>query len=170
MVVGTVPDGAYTGVAFTLGVPFELNHDDVALADPPLNVAAMFWSWQGGHKFVRVDMVNADAMPWHIHLGSTMCDSAGSVEAPTVECGHPNRPRIVLDGLDPFTDTIVFDLADALQGADTLVESAGTPPGCMSNPMDVSECPPVFTNLGLDFATGFCPGDDCSAQTAFSVE
>lgn len=43
-VVGTVPEGSYTGVAFTLGVPFDLNHADATIADSPLNLSGLFWS------------------------------------------------------------------------------------------------------------------------------
>jgi hypothetical protein len=56
VVKGSVPAGQYTGVQFTLGVPFELNHSDVVLAPSPLNLSAMFWNWQGGHRFLKVDM------------------------------------------------------------------------------------------------------------------
>ena len=56
VVKGTVPAGQYTGVQFTMGVPFELNHADVVLAPSPLNLSAMFWNWQGGHRFLKVDM------------------------------------------------------------------------------------------------------------------
>jgi hypothetical protein len=56
VIKGSVPAGHYTGVQFTLGVPFELNHADVVLAPSPLNLSAMFWNWQGGHRFLKVDM------------------------------------------------------------------------------------------------------------------
>lgn len=53
---GSVPAGDYTGVQFTLGVPFALNHTDVVQAPSPLSLSAMFWNWQGGHRFLKVDM------------------------------------------------------------------------------------------------------------------
>ncbi|MEM8531336.1 MAG: MbnP family copper-binding protein [Chloroflexota bacterium] len=62
-VVGTVPPGRYTQVKFDLGVPFELNHLDTAVAPSPLNLPAMWWSWQAGYKFVRIDMSMADTAP-----------------------------------------------------------------------------------------------------------
>ena len=39
---------AISGVRFTLGIPFALNHADVGALPSPLNVPTMFWSWQGG--------------------------------------------------------------------------------------------------------------------------
>ena len=48
VVVGTVPFGSYAGVAFKLGVPFELNHTDIATAPSPLNLSSMFWGWNPG--------------------------------------------------------------------------------------------------------------------------
>lgn len=55
-IVGTVPAGDYSAVRFTLGVPFALNHDDATLAPSPLNLTALWWNWQGGYKFLRVDL------------------------------------------------------------------------------------------------------------------
>jgi len=48
VVTGTVDGGDYTGVCFTIGVPFEENHMDTATAPSPLNASGMFWNWQGG--------------------------------------------------------------------------------------------------------------------------
>lgn len=55
-VTGSIPAGDYTGITFTLGVPFSLNHNDVTLAPSPLNLTSMWWNWQGGYKFVRIDL------------------------------------------------------------------------------------------------------------------
>ena len=110
----TVPAGEYTGVEFQLGLPFDLNHSDASStgAAAPLNNAAMFWNWQGGYKFLRLDMkTGADtSTAWNMHLGSTMCMSDTAVTPPTTECGRPNLPTISLDGYDSTTQTIVFDV------------------------------------------------------------
>lgn len=58
-VTGTVPQGDYKGVRFTLGVPFELNHGDPTIAPSPLNMTAMFWAWQSGYRFVKIDMATS---------------------------------------------------------------------------------------------------------------
>ena len=55
-IVGTVPEGDYQSLQFTMGVPQDLNHDDAAIAPSPLNLTSMWWNWQGGYKFLRVDM------------------------------------------------------------------------------------------------------------------
>ncbi len=67
IVVGTVPAGEYTGVRFSLGVPFDLNHQDSTIAPSPLNLTAMFWTWQAGYKFFR-----ADLEPEHKAMGPMM--------------------------------------------------------------------------------------------------
>ena len=58
-VVGSVPAGEYTGLKFTLGVPFNLNHIDSTLAPSPLNLTSMWWNWNFGYKFARIDMMPA---------------------------------------------------------------------------------------------------------------
>ena len=59
VVAGTVPKGDYQGVRFTLGVPFELNHGDPTIAPSPLNLTSMFWAWQSGYRFVKIDMATS---------------------------------------------------------------------------------------------------------------
>ena len=55
-IVGTIPEGNYESLQFTLGVPKNLNHDDAAIAPSPLNLTSMWWNWQGGYKFLRADI------------------------------------------------------------------------------------------------------------------
>jgi uncharacterized repeat protein (TIGR04052 family) len=55
VVTGQAPIGDYKGVRFTIGVPFEMNHQDPTLAASPLNLTSMFWTWQGGYKFIKID-------------------------------------------------------------------------------------------------------------------
>lgn len=68
-VTGSVPKGNYRGVRFTLGIPFELNHGDPTIAPAPLSFTSMFWVWQTGYKFVKIDMASSglpqatDALP-----------------------------------------------------------------------------------------------------------
>jgi uncharacterized repeat protein (TIGR04052 family) len=59
VVTGQVPDGHYRGLRFTLGVPFELNHSDPTIAPSPLNLTSLFWAWQSGYRFVKIDMASS---------------------------------------------------------------------------------------------------------------
>ncbi|MEO1102626.1 MAG: MbnP family copper-binding protein, partial [Pseudomonadota bacterium] len=58
-ITGTAPADEYTGLAFSVGVPFDLNHGDPTLAASPLNLTAMFWNWRAGYKFVKLDIATA---------------------------------------------------------------------------------------------------------------
>ena len=101
-------------IVFDLGVPFALNHQDVTVAASPLNLPPMWWNWQGGYKFVRVDMktdAEATAGAWFIHLGSTGCAAENQATPPTTACARPNLAEIRLDGFDPATSVVVADLA-----------------------------------------------------------
>lgn len=62
MVMGTVPEGDYKSLQFTLGIPKELNHDDATIAPSPLNLTSLWWNWQGGYKFLRVDLKTEQAI------------------------------------------------------------------------------------------------------------
>lgn len=80
---------------FTLGLPFTLNHLNPLTQPSPLNIPSMFWSWRGGHKFLRLDMIN-EKQAWTFHLGSTGCTSASAMRSPQIECTNPNNVQISL--------------------------------------------------------------------------
>jgi uncharacterized repeat protein (TIGR04052 family) len=163
-------DDPYTGVSFTLGVPFDLNHLDSATSDPPLDVPSMYWAWQTGHKFVRLDMQNDQEAPddkWFFHLGSLGCSSASAATAPAGPCARPNTPVIAVD-MDPLADTLVLDLDGLLGGVDIGTNAENTPTGCMSNALDDGECPSIFANLGMSWDDGTCV-DGCADQKAFTA-
>jgi len=164
-VTGEVAEGdAIDAVRFVVGVPFENNHLDSATAPAPQNTPGMFWAWQSGYKFLRVDWAVDGADRWNIHLGATGCVSDAPTQAPASECGAPNRATIEL----PFADgtPIEIDLAALVDGADLTTSVVDSPPGCMSSPVEPDDCAPVFANLGLDFTTGTC-ATDCTDQGVF---
>ncbi|MFN8644770.1 MAG: metallo-mystery pair system four-Cys motif protein [Candidatus Binatia bacterium] len=146
---GTVRAGVYTGVTFALGLPFDLNHGNAATAPAPLNFTAMFWNWQLGYKFIRVDTAD-DKL--RIHLGSTGCESGGPSRPPT-SCSAPNIPAVALSGFDPDRGVIVADLKALLSQNDIDANAPDTEPGCMSSPLD-PDCGPLFNSLGLGFPGG----------------
>lgn len=172
-VTGTAPAGSYTGLRFTMGVPFELNHGDPTVASSPLNITAMFWNWQGGYKFLRADMASTglsakpamknmamehgakaahghdDASGYSVHLGSTMCASASPTDSPS-SCKNPNRVTVTFTKFDLGKNTIVADLGAILVGANVDHNTPDTSPGCMSFPKD-PDCPAVMNALGLPY-------------------
>jgi uncharacterized repeat protein (TIGR04052 family) len=149
-VTGTVPAGSYTGVKFTLGIPFALNHGDAATAAAPLNSTDMFWIWNFGYKFLRLDLTSTGQPGgFFVHVGSTGCNGVTPTSPPT-SCDFPNRATISLTGFDPDTSVIVVDAKAILTGTDVNVDN-GDEPGCMSSQTD-PECGPIFSRIGLPFA------------------
>lgn len=147
VVTGSVPAGDYVGLRFQVGVPFEDNHLDLTTQPSPLSLSRMFWAWNSGYKFMRVDLRVGDG-GWMIHLGSTNCTPRESATAKPDRCEHPNRPTIALERFDPTRDVVVFDLAALLADADVTRNTEGTAGGCMSSQED-PECAPLFSSLGL---------------------
>lgn len=169
---GRAPAGSYTGVRFALGVPFELNHQNAEIAQAPLNVAAMWWIWQGGYKFLRIDLTEINGEPatrWNIHIGSTGCESALPALPPESPCAKPNLPVVELTGVDPTQGRILADIGELLAAVDIAENTTDSPPGCMSNPVEPAECTPVFETLGISFDEGDCI-NDCADQNWFTVE
>lgn len=164
---GTAPAGVYTGVRFHMGIPFDLNHGNAELETEPLNVTAMFWNWQGGYKFIRVDGFAGpidEAINYNLHLGSTGCASAAPPIPPSGPCANPNLPEITLLGFNPDANIIVADLARVLADSNVEANQADTAPGCQSQPFDM-DCVGPFQNLGLPFA-----GQPGGQQRFFRVE
>lgn len=165
IVTGTRAAGTYTGLRFTLGVPFAQNHQDASLAAAPLNLTSLFWNWQGGYKFARIDTSVEPADPqdprpvFNFHLGSTGCD--GSPAGGVTACTEDNLAVIELTNFDVEADQVAIDYRE-LVGAIDLAVNGGGPPGCMSGTTD-PECPAPFANLGLAM------GDNSPAMTAFAA-
>lgn len=165
---GTVPQGNYHSIRFTLGVPAALNHYGIDGDDAvsPLDVAGMNWSWQKGHKHLRIDVQG-----WNIHLGTTGCEVTDS-NAEVVDCtsSRPNRPQYQLDNFDLNSSTVVFDYQKLVANSDLSMNAPSTAQGCMSASND-PDCQGVFDHLGLDLITGECKAGNCStSQSWVSVE
>ena len=161
-VTGTVPAGSYTGIKFTMGIPFALNHGDVATAAAPLNSTDMFWIWNYGYKFLRVDLTTTGQPGgFFVHVGSTGCNGATDTSPPT-SCDFPNRATVTLTGFNAANQVIVVDPKAILAGSNVNEEN-GDEPGCMSSQTD-PECPPIFSRIGLPFN-----GAAAGAQQLFRV-
>jgi len=157
-IVGKVPEGHYTGLRFTMGVPFNKNHTDPLTQRSPLNLTALFWVWNAGHKFARLDF-SSNGLPrgFVVHLGSTGCTPDNTKITVPVSCTAPNRVEVTFPSFDPSHDAVIADLAALLQ--DTNVDVSQNKfgpgegnrrmgPGCMSGP-DSADCIGIFANLGL---------------------
>jgi len=159
---GTVPAGDYDGLRFKMGVPFEINHVNSATAPSPLNLTSLFWNWQGGYKFLRIDSGQFSQTDWRMHLGSTGCvgdPMAGGV----TECANGNRVEVEFGSFDASAGTVVADYAALVEGA-ALDQDQVEDQGCMSKPAD-TDCGPLFANLGLPFGE-----NPAGTQIFFSAE
>lgn len=166
---GTAPAGAYTGVIFEIGVPFELNHKDPTLAGAPLNYSGLTWPWRIGYKFTTIDfdtankpatapaqqggmqgMVGMPASGFSIHLGSTDCGAGSPTTPPTAPCSNANRPTYRLTDIDITKQSIVLDLGALLAATDVTANAPKSASGCMSF-VDDDDCIAIMDRLGLTF-------------------
>lgn len=147
---GTVPKGSYTGVRWTVGVPFALNHTDAPAMPAPLNSAAMAWSWQAGRKFTKIEFADPgdhwQAKTFFVHLGSAGCEGNPATGA-TVRCAAPNRGAVRLKRFNPAKQQVAVDVKAMLAGTDIALNRGGSP-GCMSGPDD-PECASLFRAFGV---------------------
>lgn len=180
---GTVAPGAYVGLRFKIGVPFAMNHVDLASLPSPLNRSSLFWSWNSGHIFFAATTRSAATRPVTVdggvgdggatgdlgsqvvmidnftHVGSTGCMGNPAAGTPVTSCAKPNRPEISFAAFDPSRQRVVVDLAVVKAGVDVTANA-----GCHSfTPV----CTAPFRTLGLDWTTGAA---DPATQTAFRAE
>ena len=164
-VKGSVPPGRYVGLAFKLGLPFDLDHGDATIAASPLNFTAMFWTWASGYRFLKIDLESAGAARgqptgFALHIASSDCAAPDATDRPA-SCTHPNLVEVRLNAFDPQRQVVELDLARLLVGVNTQVNTPDTAPGCMSD-QDDPDCVAVFRNLGLAFG-----GHPAGAQSVF---
>jgi len=168
---GKAPEGTYSGLRFTLGVPFNKNHLDPLTQPSPLNLTALMWVWNAGHKFARLDF-SSTGLPrgFSIHLGSTGCTPNETKNTIPTSCKASNRVEVTLPSFDVDRDEVIADLATLLQ--DTDVDKSQNRPtqgsesgmrmgaGCMSSPT-TADCAGLFANFGLPF------GDRAATEQKF---
>ncbi len=176
-VSGDVEIADVRGIEFKVGIPATLNHRDLSTNVSPYNIQSMFWNWNGGHKFMRLDIKptaqvnvtygeNNTASTRNFHLGSTAC-SGDATTGEVVACANENVVPVSLTGYS-VTNTqgaeVVLDLDKLLVGSDINTDN-GVKVGCMSFPND-PECAVMFNTLGLSYGATQATG----AQTVFSIE
>lgn len=134
-----------TSLRFTMGLPFDVNHANPLSQPSPLNDSSMFWSWQNGHKFLRLDLSkNGDtSRKWSYHLGSVGCESESAVRPPEKSCAYTNRVEFVLPMVQLDSDLdLEVSLADIITKVD--INEA---PNCMFESPDTVPCKRLIQNL-----------------------
>ncbi|MCB1140636.1 MAG: metallo-mystery pair system four-Cys motif protein [Leptospiraceae bacterium] len=161
-ITGTYTSGNYSGIQFTVGVPFSENHIDNTTAKAPLDVNGMFWSWNGGYKFTKFEFKNNATNSIAIHIGNSSCTPTGN--SPT-SCSYPNYSTVTLTGTSGFvpgTNKIAIDVSSLLNGSDT----SSTGLTCMGASNTTSACKVILNNLGIKETDGTSMG----TQSVFSLE
>jgi len=127
-------------MSFNIGVPEQRNHQNPLQAKTPLNQSDMYWSWQQGYKYLRLELAK-ETEQWALHLGAAGCHSASPMRAPQAPCQHQNRPKISLRYRGE--KTLILDLAPML--ADITLSADNH---CMSYPNRLS-CQILLPRLGI---------------------
>jgi len=161
-IVGTSPVGNYIGVEFKVGVPFYLNHMQSSTASAPLNISAMYWAWNSGYKFAKIEFTATSSNLFHLGSGSCSGNTSGPVNA----CNYPNIPTVALTKssgvFDATKDTITLDINALYNGADASSTGINT---CMAG-NTTTACQPIIANIGVTPSTGAA----AATQTAFSIK
>ncbi len=134
-----------TAFRFTLGLPFTENHANPLTQPSPLNDSSMFWSWQDGHKFFRVDLRQKEN-PEHTfsyHLGSVGCVSESAVRPPDKSCTFTNRVNVILP-----TNQLDYELELAVSLPHLIMQTnIVKSDGCKFEAPDTGICNRLMRNL-----------------------
>jgi uncharacterized repeat protein (TIGR04052 family) len=151
-ITGMIPNAAYRGVEFTIGIPDALNHAELTTLPAPLNLTGLWWGWRSGHIFLAIVTHAEITTPapatndHYFHLGSLGCAGDPAMGQPA-NCAKPNRPLIQLAGFDPLTQPIIADFAAVLP-----MSRLATEVGCHSFTQEPCAWP--FDLVGLNWFTG----------------
>lgn len=121
-----------------VGVPFSINHLNPLVQSHPLNVSNMFWSWQSGHKFLRLDM-KSEQSSWAYHLGSVGCSSASAVRSPENACKYPNTVSL---SENQGQSELQFHLDKLFEGIALKAENR-----CVMHGANETSCDVLYNNL-----------------------
>jgi uncharacterized repeat protein (TIGR04052 family) len=155
-VTGTMPSGDYTGLAFTIGVPFERNHANIDDTTPELLANPdLFRSLLQGYYFFKVDLVasggDPDGYPLHVTSSGCQANELGSVNT----CLSPNRVTFTFDDFDNDNQEVVLDIGTLMarndlerNGTSPAPANVPTPIGCQSDTTD-PDCQDFFISYGL---------------------
>lgn len=152
VIQGLAPSASYAGVRFAIGVPFDLNHSNPMTASSPLNRGEMFWSWQSGYKFLRLDLSATEHLA-AFHLGSTGCSSASAVRPPAQPCAQPNVIHAELKDFDPHRQTVDVNVAEIIAALN------GTEVRTCTGDYSQGACASALATTGLDLSSGHCAGE-----------
>lgn len=131
-----------SAIRFTLGLPFTVNHLNPISQKSPLNLPSMFWVWQTGHKFMRLELAS-NSQQWLFHLGSTGCSSSSVLRSPTQACRYPNKVTVELPIFKQQNNNLLLgvDLSELLSQISLIPTS-----NCQSE-QDNENCLQLFRNL-----------------------
>jgi uncharacterized repeat protein (TIGR04052 family) len=151
LIEGSVPAGHYAGLRFELGLPFDKNHRDPTLQPSPLNLSRLFWSWNAGYKFMRLDMrTTGQPRGWMVHLGRTACAPNDTPTTVPVSCTNRNVVTVDLPSFSTERDVVEMDFLALFADTNVDTNTEKTALGCMSGSTD-PECAGMFGQLGLAF-------------------
>lgn len=129
LISGRAPEGKYTRLAFTLGVPTELNHVNGALSPEPLNSYGMQWSWASGYRYMKLEVepTTGDKTKevYYFHPGAAGCTADNGTISGKYQCASAMTSRIELP-YSPSKQAVQADLARVFATTDL-----GTGRGCM---------------------------------------
>lgn len=148
VLTGSAPEDAYTGIAFTLGVPQAIDQVIVTEAPPALDEPAMFQAGGVGYKYMKAEVGTQANPTWLFHLAADTCSASSDA---SLVCKYPNLASVTLDGWKTGS-TITFDLGTLLATSDldAAPVAPDSIPGCISGDGD-AECLPLFGQLGMTF-------------------
>tara|TARA_Y100001968_G_scaffold276646_1_gene271060 strand:+ start:4491 stop:5993 length:1503 start_codon:yes stop_codon:yes gene_type:complete len=176
-IVGTAPEGAYSGVRFKVGVPQEINHVDGAVSEAPLNAYGMQWTWASGYRHMKIDVkaTTGDKVKeaYYFHPGSQGCESSSGDIAGPYACSMPLLSTIELD-MNIDNQAVEFDLA-RFYASDDLNRGNG----CMfvrnlsdfqdGEDVEPNGCSEMFGAIGLTLPETEGGAAGTTTQSAFRV-
>lgn len=141
--------GAYTGLAFSIGVPESANHLDASQLDYPMNVDAdMYWIWSSGYIFLKIEgrsYVDNRWLTYIFHVGFDRNYKRRVIKAPiTVSAANANAYGLRADVNRLFVTPVGSDMPNL---ADTTLAGRNMNEGPLSTQVATNAVESGFINL-----------------------
>ncbi len=158
VLLGEVPEGEYTGLTFSVGVPSAMYGEDLASGGAPLDRSDMQWPWAPIYNYFFLAVTTEDPDGILPSSGPPQTDVyssfvVGGLPAPDEDGNDVWLPLVTLDGFSPKENLVGVEVAELVRALD-LTTNGSCIGSNLPPPPIVEGCSDAIAVLGVDPVSG----------------
>ncbi len=158
VLLGEVPEGEYTGLTFSVGVPSAMYGEDLASGDAPLDRSDMQWPWAPIYNYFFLAVTTEDPDSLLAAGGPPLTELyasfvVGGLPAPDEDGNDVWLPLVTLDGFDAKENLVGVEVTELVRALD--LTTSGSCMGTNLPPASsIGGCSDAIATLGVDPVSG----------------